>query len=155
MVVYICISRFWHWGWGYRWRDSSAAFWLFTRSPPQFSTVTWRTVLEFETLCTSYSLEACLEVFRTAYALRKTTQDARYFAPSARLKRLLSIWWTTTMAWEITWSSDRAVGSRIWELSVGLFLLYGTWAPPLAEGPCLPLISRRSCESWHYQLRLS
>ena len=50
----------------------------------------WCTVLRFEALYALYAPEVCQgEVFSTAYALRKTTQDAQYFVPQSWVGKII------------------------------------------------------------------
>ena len=59
-------------------------------APSQLSAVAWHTVIGFEALRDLYALEACLcEVFNTTYSLRKTTYNARYFAPQSGVEKII------------------------------------------------------------------
>ena len=52
--------------------------------------VAWRTVLGFEALCALIVPDVFQrEVFSTAYALRKTTQDVCYFVPQSGCKKII------------------------------------------------------------------
>ena len=47
-------------------------------------------MLGFEALCAMSVLEACQpEVFSATYALRKTSQDARYFVPQSESEKII------------------------------------------------------------------
>ena len=59
-------------------------------APSQLSGVVWRTVLRFEALCILSVPDVCQwEVFSAAYALRKSSQDARYFMPQSGCKKII------------------------------------------------------------------
>ena len=48
----------------------------------QLSAIVWCTVLGFKALYALFTPEACEhEIFSTAYALKRTPHDARYFVP--------------------------------------------------------------------------